>query len=378
MSTCIHPNFVTDGDTKRPHVPEYVSQLKPYIPGKSVAAVAREFGLEEARIVKLASNENPLGMSPFAKAAVMQTLADDMGQYPDPDATLLKQSLSERFAIPAEWIIVGNGSSDILEVAARTFVEKGESTLYSEYAFASYAVVTQSVGARGIQVRSAEFAHDLDGMLQSLEPDTKLIFVANPNNPTGTFLSGEELYDFLLKVPEDVVVVLDEAYTEYLSEADRYDSIGWTSQFPNLLVLRTFSKAYGLASLRIGFAVGHPRLVSYMNRMRQVFNVNAAAQTAAIASLQDTEFVQRVVAINRVGREHLYLGFESLGLTYLPSHANFVLVKVGDAARINQELLKQGVIVRPVLNYGLPEWLRVTVGIREQNERFLAVLKRIL
>ncbi len=378
MSVGIHPDFVRRIVVEEPHVPEYVNELKAYVPGKSIAAVAREYGLQEDQIIKLASNENPLGMSSLAKAAMLEAAGRDLSQYPDADARLLKEALAEHYGISPNWLTIGNGSSEILDLAARAFVERGESVIFSEYAFASYAVVTQAVGARAIRVPATQFGHDLEAMLESVEADTRLIFLANPNNPTGTFLSGAQLYDFLLRVPGNIVVVLDEAYTEYLSEADRYDSIAWTQEFPNLLVVRTFSKAYGLAGLRVGFSIGQPFLTGILNRIRLAFNVSEIAQAVATAAIEDSAFLSKVVAVNEEGKAQLYKGFQSMGLLYLPSRANFVLVHVGDAARINRSLLQRGIIVRPVRNYGLSEWLRISIGIREHNACFLEALRELL
>lgn len=378
MSASIHPDFAGSAIAEHTHVPDYIEQLKPYFPGKPISAVVKEYGLAESSIIKLASNENPLGMSPFAKEAMRQALEGDLSQYPDPDAAALKATLAEYYGISPDWLTIGNGSSDILDLAARSFVERGNSVVFSEYAFASYALVTQAVGARAICVPTNNFGHDLEAMLEGIKADTRLIFIANPNNPTGTFLTGMELYQFLQRIPENVVVVLDEAYTEYLSEEDRYDSIRWTRIFPNLLVVRTFSKAYGLAGLRVGYAIGQPALTGFLNRVRLAFNVGAIAQAAAAASVKDSVFIAKVAKLNRQGRLQLYKGFQDLGLIYLPSRANFVLVHIGDAARINRELLQRGIIVRPVQNYGLPDWLRISVGLENQNASFLKALGEIL
>lgn len=378
MSVCVHPDYLGHAVSEQPRVPEYVERLKSYIPGKSIATVAQEFGLAEDKIIKLASNENPLGMSPLARAAVREAVESDLNLYPDPDAALLKTTLADYYGISPEWLTIGNGSSEILELAARAFVERGDSIIFSEYSFASYKLVSQAVGARDICIPAKDFGHDLEAILDGIKIDTKLIFIANPNNPTGTFLSGPELYDFLLRVPSNIVVVLDEAYTEYLSAEERYDSIAWTQEFPNLLVARTFSKAYGLAGLRVGYSIGQPSLTNYLNRIRPVFNVSTVSQAAATASVKDSAFIAEVATLNRLGKTQLYKGFQNLGLLYLPSRANFVLLHVGDAARINRELLQRGIIVRPVQNYGLSDWLRISVGLEEQNACFLGALKEIL
>jgi histidinol-phosphate aminotransferase len=261
-------------------------------------------------------------------------------------------------------------------------VEKGQSIVYAQYSFAVYALATQGLGARAIVVPAVKYGHDLDAMLAAITDDTRLIFVANPNNPTGTFIEGPKLEAFLDKVPRNVAVVLDEAYTEYLPEEKRYDSIAWVRRYPNLLVSRTFSKAFGLAGLRVGFAIAQPELTDLLNRLRQPFNVNTLAQAAAIAALNDKAFLEKSAALNAQGYRRLTEAFDKLGLEYVPSDGNFVLVRVGndDAAgnRVNLELLKQGVIVRPVGNYGLPQWLRITIGLPEENEAFIAALEKTL
>ena len=364
-----------------PFGPSYVRAIAPYIAGKPISEVAREFGLDEANIVKLASNENPLGMPESAQRAMVQA-ASELGRYPDSNAFELKAALSERYGVPAEWVTLGNGSNDILEIAAHAFVEKGQSIVFSQYSFAVYALATQGVGARAIVVPAVKHGHDLDAMLAAITDDTRLMFVANPNNPTGTFIEGPKLEAFLDKVPSHVVVVLDEAYTEYLPVEKRYDSIAWVRRYPNLLVSRTFSKAFGLAGLRVGFAIAQPELTDLLNRLRQPFNVNTLAQAAAIAALNDNAFLEKSAALNAQGYRLLTEAFDKLGLEYVPSDGNFVLVRVGndDTAgnRVNLELLKQGVIVRPVGNYGLPQWLRITIGLPEENEAFLAALEKTL
>lgn len=361
--------------------PSYVRQIAPYVAGKPISEVAREFGLDEARIVKLASNENPLGMPESAKAAMARAVAE-LGRYPDANAFELKAALAARYGVPAEWITLGNGSNDILEIAAHAFVEKGQSVVYSQYSFAVYALATQGLGARAIVVPAVKHGHDLDAMLAAIEEDTRLIFIANPNNPTGTFIEGPALEAFLDKVPERVVVVLDEAYTEYLAADRRYDSIAWARRYPNLIVSRTFSKAFGLAGLRVGFAIAQPELTDLLNRLRQPFNVNTIAQAAAIAALSDAAFLEKTAELNAAGYRRLTQAFDQLGLEYVPSFGNFVLVRVGNddgaGARVNLALLQQGVIVRPVGNYGLPQWLRVTIGLPEENEAFLAALEKSL
>ncbi|GAB2910529.1 histidinol-phosphate transaminase [Paraburkholderia jirisanensis] len=361
--------------------PSYVRAIAPYVAGKPISEVAREFGLDEARIVKLASNENPLGMPESAQRAMAQA-ASELGRYPDSNAFELKATLAALYGVPPEWVTLGNGSNDILEMAAHAFVEKTQSVVYAQYSFAVYALATQGLGARAIVVPAVQYGHDLDAMLAAIADDTRLVFIANPNNPTGTFIDGPTLDAFLAKVPSHVVVVLDEAYTEYLRPEHRYDSIEWVRRYPNLLVSRTLSKAYGLAGLRVGFSIAQPHLTDLLNRLRQPFNVNTLAQAAAVAALNDKAFLEKSAQLNAQGYRRLTEAFDKLGLEYVPSYGNFVLVRVGnddDAGnRVNLGLLKQGVIVRPVGGYGLPQWLRVSIGLPEENDAFLAALEKTL
>jgi histidinol-phosphate aminotransferase len=361
--------------------PEYVRAIAPYQAGKPIAEVAREFGLDEAKIVKLASNENPFGMPESSKRAMMEAAAE-LGRYPDANGFELKAALSKRYDVPADWITLGNGSNDILEIAAHTFVQKGESVVFSQYSFAVYALATQGVGGRGIVVAARDYGHDLDAMAAAIQPDTRLVFIANPNNPTGTFIPAPQIEAFLGKVPSNVIVVLDEAYNEYLSPQNQFESTQWVRKFPNLVVSRTFSKAYGLAGLRVGFAIAQPAVTDLMNRIRQPFNVNSIAQAAAIAALNDKEFLAKGAKNNAEGYKQLTAAFDELGLEYVPSYGNFVLVRVGDddgaGARVNLALLKQGVIVRPVGAYGLPQWLRISIGLPDENAKFVEALKKAL
>lgn len=366
---------------KVPFGPDYVRAISPYIAGKPISEVAREFGLDEAGIVKLASNENPLGMPESAQQAAAAAIAE-LGRYPDSNGFELKAALSGKLGVPQDWLTLGNGSNDILELAAHALVTPGQSVVYAEYSFAVYALATQEIGARAIVVKARDYGHDLDAMAAAITSDTRLVFIANPNNPTGTFVPEAALEAFLAKVPSQVVVVLDEAYNEYLDDDQQYDSVAWVRRYPNLLVSRTFSKAYGLAGLRIGYAVAQPELTDLLNRIRQPFNVNSVAQAAAVAALGDTAFLQRSAELNRAGKAQLVEAFSRLGLEFVPSSGNFVLVRVGDdddaGARVNVALLKQGVIVRPVGNYGMPRWLRVTIGLPDENAAFIAALERAL
>lgn len=361
--------------------PDYVRAIAPYQGGKPIAEVAREFGLDAAAITKLASNENPLGMPESAKQAMLKAMAD-IGRYPDSNGFELKQAITAKYGVPQEWITLGNGSNDILELAAHAFVQPGQSVVYSQYSFAVYPLATQAVGGHAVVVPAKNHGHDLAAMAKAITDDTRLVFIANPNNPTGTFLPASDIKDFLKAVPPSVVVVLDEAYNEYLAPELQYDSIAWVRQYPNLLVSRTLSKAYGLAGLRVGFGIAQPALTDLLNRIRQPFNVNSLAQAAAVAALGDTAFLDKSAKINADGYRQLTQAFDAMDLEYVPSYGNFVLVRVGSddgaGTRVNLALLKQGVIVRPVGNYGLPQWLRISIGLPEENAAFIDALKKAL
>jgi histidinol-phosphate aminotransferase len=357
--------------------PPHVRAIAPYQPGKPISELARELGLAEADIVKLASNENPLGPSPLALAAAQDAL-HDLALYPDGAGFALKAKLSEKFGVAANQIVLSNGSNDVLDMAARAFLSPGTSSVHSEHAFAVYPIATQTVGAKSIVVPARDYGHDLAAMRAAIRDDTRVLWIANPNNPTGTFLPWAEIEAFLGTVPPHVLVVLDEAYGEYLPPAERCDTAAWLTRFPNLLISRTFSKAYGLAGLRVGYGLGHPEVIDLLNRVRHPFNVNLPALAAAEAALDDVEFLARSYALNAAGMAQLVAGLAELGIETVPSKGNFLLAKVGDAARINTELLKRGVIVRPVANYGLPEFLRVSVGLAGQNARFLDALSVVL
>ncbi|MFM7658451.1 MAG: histidinol-phosphate transaminase [Burkholderiaceae bacterium] len=361
--------------------PDYVRAIAPYQGGKPIAEVAREFGLDEAAIVKLASNENPLGIPQSSQHAMQQAFAD-LARYPDSNGFDLKAAITKKFDVPSDWITLGNGSNDILELAARALVQPGQSVVYSQYSFAVYPLATQAVGARAIVVPAKNFGHDLEAMVDSIASDTKLLFVANPNNPTGTFVEGEKIAAMLKRIPSNVVVVLDEAYTEYLPANLHYDALAWVRQYPNLIVSRTFSKAYGLAGLRVGFGIAHPELTDLLNRIRQPFNVNSLAQAAAVAALNDDEYLHESAKLNADGYRQMTEAFTQMGIEFVPSYGNFILFRAGDddgaGARVNLELLKKGVIVRPVGNYGLPQWLRVSIGLPHENEVFLKALRSVL
>ena len=357
--------------------PANIRAIAPYQGGKPISELAREMGLNEADIVKLASNENPLGMSPKAQMALEDALAE-ISRYPDGNSFALRDAVSHKYRVQAAQIVFGNGSNDILELAARAFLSPGDEVIYSQHAFAVYPLVTQAAGATGVVVPAIDFGHDLPGFLKAMTPKTKLIFVANPNNPTGTLIGKAVLKDFLRQVPKSIVVVLDEAYDEYLSENDKSEAISWLGEFENLIISRTFSKAYGLAGLRVGFGLMHASLADLMNRVRQPFNVTSLAQVAATVSLQDEDFVARSYAANQAGMAQVTQGLAKLGLSFIPSFGNFVSFKVSNAGAVNQALLKHGVIVRPVANYEMPDYLRVSIGLFSENARFLDVLEKIL
>jgi histidinol-phosphate aminotransferase len=357
--------------------PDYIRAIAPYQGGKPITELAREMGLQVEDIVKLASNENPLGISPKAEEAIQEALLD-IARYPDGNCFALRDAVSKKFEVAPNQIVFGNGSNDILELAARAFLVPGCETIYSQHAFAVYPLVTQAMGAKGIVVPAKNFGHDLSAMLAAITDKTRMIFVANPNNPTGTLIAKDELFSFLKQVPKNVLVVLDEAYDEYLPATHKSEAIGWLSEFDNLIISRTFSKAYGLAGLRVGFGLCHADIADMMNRVRQPFNVNSLAQAAAVASLADDDFVARSYALNQAGILQLTQGLQNLGFEYIPSFANFMSIKVGNAADYYRKLLENGVIVRPVANYEMPEYLRVSIGLFAENAKFLVVLEKIM
>ena len=356
--------------------PAYIRAIAPYQPGKPISELERELGI--TGIVKLASNENPLGASAKAIAAARAAL-DEIGLYPDGNGFALKDALVKRYGVAHNQIVLGNGSNDLLELSARAFLTVGDKAVYADHAFAVYALATQAVGAVGISVAAKDFGHDLEAMrTAAVAQGAKIIFIANPNNPTGTFLAGDALHAFLRALPANILVVLDEAYNEYLPVEYRYDSVSWLREFPNLIISRTFSKAYGLASLRVGYALGYPQVIDMLNRVRQPFNVNSVAQAAAVAALQDADFVQQTFALNRRGMAQITGALDKMGLEYIPSFGNFVSFKITNAMGVYRRLLELGVIVRPIANYGMPGWLRVSIGLEVENEKFLSVLKQIL
>lgn len=358
-----------------------VRKLQPYQPGLPVEELERKYGVSNA--VKLASNENPLGPSPRAVAA-MRSAVDQAWLYPDGNGFALKQKLAERLGVPMEALTLGNGSSDVLEFALRAFVTAEHEVLFSEHSFAIYPILTLAAGAKPVEAPAKNWGHDLEAMHAAVTERTRLVYIANPNNPTGTWLDAGALQTFIGAVRSDVIVVLDEAYYEYASHpgmgADGYpDTVPWIERYPNLVVTRTFSKCYGLAGMRVGYAVSNPSVADLMNRVRPPFNVNLLALEAASAALDDEDHLARSLEMNREGMAQLTAAFAALGLSYIPSVGNFVSADVGrPAGEVYEGLLREGVIVRPVANYGMPNHLRVTVGQPEENERFIAALKRVL
>jgi histidinol-phosphate aminotransferase len=359
-----------------------VQALNPYVPGKPLSELEREYGIRDA--VKLASNENPLGPSQ-AVLEVLRGAFADLGRYPDGNGFALRNALAQRLGVEPACITLGNGSNDVLELVARAFLAPGVSAVFSEHAFAVYPIVTQAIGARGNVAaahdgsRGPKFGHDLEAMRAAVDADTRVVFIANPNNPTGTWLRAGDLRAFIEQLRSDIVVVVDEAYFEYVAEPDYPDAVRWVADFPNLLVTRTFSKAYGLASLRVGYGVSQAPLAEVLNRVRQPFNVNSFAQAAAVAALGDVAHLRESVEINRRGMRQLEAGLDALGLSRIASIGNFVSVDVGaDPGHVYTELLRRGVIVRPVENYGMPGHLRISVGLPGENQRCLEALGEVL
>jgi histidinol-phosphate aminotransferase len=356
--------------------------LSPYVPGKPIEELERELGITDT--IKLASNENPLGPSPLAVAAAAVAL-HGVNLYPDDLAFRLRNKLAATCGCDADGILVGSGSSDVIDMVARTFLAPGCNAVFSRHAFAMYAIYTQAVGAEGRAAPpnpadhpSMPFGHDLEAMAARVDRHTRVVFIANPNNPTGTWLPGDALKAFIEQLPGHLVVVVDEAYFEYVDKPEYPDTVQWIDAFPNLLVTRTFSKAYGLASLRVGYGVSQPALADLLNRVRQPFNVNGPALAAAVAALNDTAHVERSARLNQEEMARLESGFRQLGLDFVPSAGNFLLLDLGRrAAPVYEALLREGVIVRPVDNYGLPDHLRVSIGAPEENQRLLQALARV-
>ena len=358
-----------------------VQALSPYQAGKPIEELQRELGLEH--IVKLASNENPLGPSPKSLAAIERALPE-LTRYPDSNGFELKRALSERLDVDSSQITLGNGSNNVLNLVAAAYLDAGRSAVYSEHAFVVYPLAVQACGARPIVTPAKAWGHDLAAMAEAIEDDTAVVFIANPNNPTGTWVQEAELVAFLDRVPAHVIVVLDEAYIEYVADAGAADSrcpdgVALLRRYPNLVVTRTFSKAWGLAGCRVGYAVANEQVTDVLNRVREPFNVNSLAMAAARAVLDDSDYLERSRQLNSAGMEQLVAGVKALGLDFIPSAGNFLTVEFsGDSGVIYQDLLREGVIVRPIGVYGMPRHLRISIGLESENAKLLAALEKVL
>ncbi len=352
-----------------------IQRLSPYQPGKPVEEVERELGISGA--IKLASNENPLGMSDIARQAAGRALQQGT-RYPDGSGFYLKRALAEKLAIDEAQLVLGNGSNDVLELLARVFITPQHNAVVSQHAFVMYNLMVTGLGASVKTVAARDWGHDLPAMARAVDDDTRLLFIANPNNPTGTWSPLSEIEELLEKVPVTVLVVVDEAYFEYVDQPGYGSALPLLARYPNLIVTRTFSKAYGLAGLRIGYSVSHSEIAALMNRLRQPFNVNSIALAAAEAVLDDSHYLQRSIAINGAGYRQLTVGFDAMGLRWIPSLGNFIAVEVPAAEDFYQALLLQGVIVRPIGIYEMPNHLRISVGLEHENRRCLEAMSGIL
>jgi len=354
---------------------QWVCDLVPYEPGKPIEETARELGLAPEDIIKLASNENPLGPSPKAKEAMIAEV-DFAHLYPDGGGYKLRNALAQKHDVEFENVVLGNGSNEIIELLCHSFLKPGVSLIAAEHAFVVYKLMATLFGADYIEVPDPGFVHDLDAMADAITPETRLVFIANPNNPTGTLVKQAEIDRFIDRLPDHVVAVFDEAYYEFLEEAP--DTLRYVREGRNVCVMRTFSKAQGLSALRIGYGFAPPHIAGLLNRSRQPFNANAIAQAAALAAINDQEHIEATVQNNKEGIAFFENAFEQRNWEFIPSHANFVLVKVGDGDHVFQELLKKGVIVRAMRGYKLPEWVRISVGTPSHNQRCLQELDALL
>jgi histidinol-phosphate aminotransferase len=354
-----------------------LKDLPVYQPGRPIEEVARELGLPANQIIKLASNENPLGPSPAALAAMKNVLAN-INLYPDGNAFYLKQRLAAKFNLDPARLILGNGSNEIIEFVGHALMGPGTEVVVSQYCFAVYPLVTKLFNAELVTVPAKNFGHDLPTMLRAITPRTRVVFVANPNNPTGSLVAPGDLARFVDEIPPQVLLVLDQAYIEFLEEPADLLPLVRSGEKPNLLLMRTFSKIFGLAGLRIGYGIGHPDLVGLLEKVRQPFNINSIAQAGALAALEDTEHMRKTRLNNTRGLEFLYEAFRRLKLEFIPSAANFVLLRVGDGQRVFEELQARGIIVRPMAGYQLPEWIRISVGTPEENRRCSEALAVVL
>ena len=353
-----------------------IEDLIPYPPGKPIEELERELGITGS--IKLASNENPLGPSPIAVRAIMAK-ASTLNRYPDGSGYYLKNMLSKKFGVPFEQIVLGNGSNEIIELIIRTFLSPTEHVVQAFPTFLVYEKIVKGAGGRIISVPLSDFRIDLNRMAEAITPETKIVFICNPNNPTGSVLRMDEMRYFLDRIPKDIIVALDEAYIEFVSDEKAANGLDFLSDYPLLFVLRTFSKLYGLAGLRIGYGFASEKLVDYINRVRQPFNAGTLAQAAATAALEDVEFVSRTLKLVREGLLYLYSELDHMGLEYIPTQTNFFLIKVpGGGKKVFERMLKQGVIVRAMDAYGLQDYIRINAGLPEENERFIKTLKKVL
>jgi histidinol-phosphate aminotransferase len=353
----------------------FVCDLVAYEPGKPIDETARELGLDPADIVKLASNENPLGPSPLAKAAMCQAV-EEAHIYPDGGGYRLRTAIANEFGMDTSNVVIGNGSNEIIELLCHTFLNRDAELIAAKHAFVVYKLMATLFGAKYIEVPDPGFVHDLDAMAAAITPNTRLVFIANPNNPTGTMVGQDAIDRFMAKVPEHVIVVFDEAYYEFPDAPP--DTLKYVREGKNVCVLRTFSKIHGLAALRVGYGLASAPVANLLQKARQPFNVNAIAQAGALAALADLGHIEHTLAVNRTGMAFYEKAFASRNLEFVPSHANFLLVKVGDGDRVFRDMLKQGVIVRAMSSYKLPEWVRISIGTESQNQRCIEILDAVI
>ena len=355
-------------------IPEHIKNLIPYEPGKPIEELERELGIKDS--IKMASNENPIGPSSKALKAIENSLSD-IHRYPDGSGFYLKEAIAEYFNVKLSEIIIGNGSNEIIELAVRTFLNSGDEIVFADQSFIVYKLVTQAANCRGVVVPLKNFTHDLEKMAEAISEKTKMIFISNPNNPTGTAVGRGDVERFMGRLRDDIVIVFDEAYYEYVEMDDFPDTVRYIRDGKNVIVLRTFSKIYGMAGLRIGYGFAKEELVGYMDRVRQPFNVNSLAQTGAVAALKDSKHLKKSKEVNRKGKEYLYGEFNRLGIEYVPTEANFILVRVENGREIYNRLLKKGVIVRAMDGYKLPDYIRGTIGLSQENKRFIEALSEV-
>ncbi|EEG79025.1 histidinol-phosphate transaminase [Dethiobacter alkaliphilus] len=355
---------------------QQIMEIKPYVPGKPVEEVERELGISD--VIKLASNENPLGPAP-ASLKVMQELINKVATYPDGNCYYLKNSLAEKLNLTFSHLVVGNGSDEVIKLIAEAFLDEGDEIIMANPSFSEYDFAAKIMGARTVMVPTKDLTHDLEAMAAAVTENTKLVFVCNPNNPTGTMVGKKEVEAFLDKLPQGVITIFDEAYFEYVLAEDYPDTLEFVRQERDVIVLRTFSKIYGLAGLRIGYGVAKPELIGLISRVKEPFNVNLIAQGAALAALEDVDHVKNSVAMNEEGKKYLYEEFERMNLPYQPTHANFIWVQIkADCQKAFAKLMRLGVIVRTGDIFGAPDVVRVTVGTSEQNKRFIEALEKVL